>query len=185
VRAGRARSDLSAVFIDRDGVVNRKAPEGEYVTSWADFAFLPGALDGLRTLASLEVPVVVATNQRGIARGLYTEADLADIHARMRTAVAGAGGRIDAVYHCPHETGTCDCRKPATGMFQQAARELGIALDRAAVIGDRASDMEAARRIGALRVLVGAFDEPRPDVDHAADDLEAAAAWLRSRPCQR
>jgi D-glycero-D-manno-heptose 1,7-bisphosphate phosphatase len=185
VRAGRAGSGLSAVFVDRDGVINRKAPEGEYVTSWAEFAFLPSALEGLRALAELGVPVVVATNQRGIARGRYTEADLADIHDRMRAAVAEAGGRIDAIYHCPHEAGACDCRKPATGMFEQAARDLGIALDRSAVIGDRASDMEAARRIGALRVLVGDAEDPRPEVDHAADGLAAAAAWLRSRPCQR
>jgi D-glycero-D-manno-heptose 1,7-bisphosphate phosphatase len=178
VRAGRARDRLSAVFVDRDGVINRKAPEGEYVASWDAFLFLPGALDGLRVLAGLGVPVVVATNQRGIALGRYTEADLAGIHARMRAAVAAAGGRIDAVYHCPHDRGTCDCRKPATGMFEQAARDLGIDLGRAAVVGDRASDMEAAARIGALRVLVGGFPEGMPDVDHAARDLAGAADWL-------
>ena len=178
MRARRARRDLSAVFLDRDGVVNRKAPEGEYVTSWEEFAFLPGALDGIRVLAELDVPVVVATNQRGIALGRYTEADLADVHARMRAAVTAAGGRIDAVYHCPHERDACDCRKPGTGMFEQAARELGLRLADAAVIGDRASDMEAAARIGALRVLVAGHDEPMPRVDHAAPDLAEAAAWL-------
>ena len=101
----------SAVFLDRDGVINRKAPEGEYVTRWSEFAFLPGALDALRALAGAPVRVVVATNQRGIARGRMTAGDLAAIHARMRGAVLEAGGRIDAIYHCPHEGG-CDCRKP-------------------------------------------------------------------------
>jgi D-glycero-D-manno-heptose 1,7-bisphosphate phosphatase len=184
VRADRARhhlTSLSAVFLDRDGVINRKAPEGEYVTSWEEFAFLPRALDGLRALARLDVPVVVATNQRGIARGRYTEADLAGIHDRMRAAVAAAGGRIDAVEHCPHEAGECDCRKPSTGMFERAARDLGIELRRAAVLGDRASDMEAAARVGALRVLVGGADEPMPEVDHRAADLAEAAAWLLNR----
>ena len=106
-----------------------------------------------------------------------TEADLADIHERMSAAVAGAGGRIDAIYHCPHEGG-CDCRKPATGLFERAARDLGIELDSAAVIGDRASDMEAAAAIGALRVLVAGSDEPMPPVDHLASDLPGAARWL-------
>jgi D-glycero-D-manno-heptose 1,7-bisphosphate phosphatase len=182
VRAGRAGVRLSAVFVDRDGVVNRKAPEGEYVTAWEEFAFLPGALQGLALLAAAGPPVVMVTNQRGIARGRMTEADLADIHARMRAAVELAGGRIDAIYHCPHEGG-CDCRKPATGLFERAAADLGIDLAASAVVGDRASDMEAAGRIGALKVLVGAFPEPMPAVDlRAADLAEAARALLDQSP---
>ncbi len=185
MRADRARHPLSAVFLDRDGVINRKAPEGEYVGRWKDFAFLPGALDGLRTLAGLGVPIVVATNQRGIALGRYTEADVADLHARMRAEVAAAGGRIDAVYHCPHDRGACDCRKPATGMFERAARELGIELARSVVLGDRASDMEAAARIGALRVHVHGDEPPLPHVDHATAALADAAAWLARRAVDR
>jgi len=115
-------------------VINRKAPEGAYVTSWEEFELLPEALEGLRVLAELDAPVVVVTNQRGVARGRMTEADLADIHERMRAAVAQAGGRIDAIYHCPHEGG-CDCRKPATGLFERAARELGVDLAASAVVG--------------------------------------------------
>ncbi|MEA2400576.1 MAG: D-glycero-D-manno-heptose 1,7-bisphosphate phosphatase [Thermoleophilaceae bacterium] len=179
MRAGRAgdRLSLSAVFLDRDGVVNRKAPEGDYVTSWTRFEFLPGALEGLRLLAEAGPPVVLATNQRGIARGRMSEADLTDIHERMTAAVAAAGGRIDAIYHCPHEGG-CDCRKPGTGLFERAARDLGIELSASAVIGDRASDMEAAARIGALRLLVGDSEEQMPPVDHVAQDLPAAVRWL-------
>lgn len=158
-------------------MINVKAPEGEYVTSWASFAFAPGALEGLRTLAGLGVPLVVATNQRGIARGRMTEDDLAAIHARMHAEVERAGGRIDAIYHCPHEGG-CDCRKPGTALFERAAADLGIELAAAAVIGDRASDMEAATRIGATRVLVGDHPEPMPPVDHRAADLLEAARWL-------
>ena len=151
------------------------------MTSWAGFAFLPNALEGLRELAALAVPVIVATNQRGIALGRYTEADLAEIHTHMRDAVAGAGGRIDAVFHCPHDRDACDCRKPRTGMFERAARECGVDLERTALIGDRASDMEAATRIGALRVLVGGVDEHMPHVDHLAPDLLAASRWLAAR----
>jgi D-glycero-D-manno-heptose 1,7-bisphosphate phosphatase len=177
MRAGRAGERLSAVFLDRDGVINVKAPEGEYVTSWSEFAFADGALEGLRLLAALGVPVVVVTNQRGIARGRMTERDLADIHDRMRAEVARTGGRIDAIHHCAHEGG-CECRKPGTALFRTAAEQLDIELADSAVLGDRASDMAAANRIGALRILLRGVDEPMPPVDHVADDLAAAARWL-------
>jgi len=175
VRAGRAQTDLTAVFLDRDGVINRKAPEGDYVTRWDDFEFLPGAIEGLRLLASSPLAIVVATNQRGVALGRMTEIDLADIHTRMGQAVRGAGGRIDAIYHCPHDVG-CRCRKPETGMFEDAARDLGLRLGDTAVVGDSPSDMLAASRVGALAVLIGAG--PAGDADYVAHDLADAACWL-------
>lgn len=165
-------------------MINRKAPEGEYVTSWDEFAFLPRALDGLRRLARDDTPLVVVTNQRGIARGRMSEADLDDIHRCMWAAIDAAGGRLDAIYHCPHEGG-CSCRKPRTGLYERAAADLGIDLQRSAVIGDRASDMQAATAIGALRVLVRGYDEPMPEVDYAADDLPAAAHWLAGQSASR
>jgi D-glycero-D-manno-heptose 1,7-bisphosphate phosphatase len=177
VRAGRALHRLSAVFLDRDGVINRKAPEGEYVTSWSQFQFLPNALEGLRLLAHAGQPVVVVTNQRGIARGRMSESDLMEIHNRMRRAVADAGARIDEIYYCPHESG-CDCRKPGTALFRRASQDLGIALADAAMIGDSASDMQAATAIGALRVFVGGHEDSIPETDHVAGDLLAAARWL-------
>jgi D-glycero-D-manno-heptose 1,7-bisphosphate phosphatase len=175
MRPGRARSELTAVFVDRDGVINRKAPDGEYVTSWARFAFLPGALEGLARLAASPLPVIVVTNQRGIARGRMSEQDLAEIHARMTREVRAAGGRIDAIYHCPHE-GDCRCRKPGVGMFEQAAERFGLDLTCTAVIGDQPSDMLAAERIGAVRIRVEGG--PEAGADHVARDLDAAAAWL-------
>lgn len=174
MRTGRARAQLSAVFLDRDGVINEKAPEGGYVTSWSEFRFLPGALSGLRRLAAAELPTYVVTNQRGIARGDMSPADLEDIHRRMVLAVAAAGGRLDGIYHCPHDHG-CPGRKPGVGMFERAAREHQLVLSDAAVIGDQPSDMLAAARIGALRVLVGSALAP---ADHVAPDLDAAVEWL-------
>jgi D-glycero-D-manno-heptose 1,7-bisphosphate phosphatase len=171
------RDRLSAVFLDRDGVINRKAPEGSYVTSWAEFAFLPGALEALARLAHTGVPTFIATNQRGIARGAMSEADLADIHRRMCAEVHAARGRIDAIYHCPHEGG-CDCRKPLPGMFERAAREHGLRLAEAVVVGDRESDMRAAAAVGAGRVLVGAEDVGDTAIDHRAEDLPGAIDWL-------
>jgi D-glycero-D-manno-heptose 1,7-bisphosphate phosphatase len=160
-------------------VINRKAPEGEYVTSWRGFEFLPGTLEGLALLAEAPVKVIIATNQRGIARGLMTEADLSDIHRRMLAAVTEHGGRIDAIYHCPHEDG-CACRKPGTGMFEAAAAEFGLRLGETAVVGDSPSDMEAASRIGAVRVLVApdGGGEMLPEGDHGAADLAGAVRWL-------
>ena len=171
---------LTGVFLDRDGVINRKAPEGEYVTSWVEFQFLPGALDGLSLLARAAVPIVVVTNQRGIGRGHMTETDLADIHSRMIAAIAAAGGRVDAIYHCPH-AGGCRCRKPRSGMFKDAAADLGLRLEQTAVIGDQVSDMEAAGSIGALKILVG-DSSSQAQADHIASDLLAAARWLLTGP---
>jgi D-glycero-D-manno-heptose 1,7-bisphosphate phosphatase len=180
VRAGRARTRLSAVFLDRDGVINRKAPDGDYVTSWAGFEFLPRALDGLALLAATPAKIIIATNQRGIARGRMTEADLAEIHRRMLVAIDEAGGRIDGIYHCPHEEG-CRCRKPETGMFEAAAQEFHLRLGETAVVGDSPSDMLAASRIGAKGVYVGSREAggPPPETDYVAADLADAARWLR------
>jgi D-glycero-D-manno-heptose 1,7-bisphosphate phosphatase len=174
---------IEAVFLDRDGVINRKAPDGVYITRWNDFAFLPGAREGLRRLADQSVPVIVVSNQRGIARGLMTERDLADIHRRMVGAIRAAGGRIDAIYHCPHDDG-CPCRKPEPGMLRRAARDHGFALEHTALLGDQPTDMRAAVRVGALPVQIGSAsgsdaDDPTPA--HRAVDLDAGIAWLLDR----
>ena len=177
MRPGRAPDGLTAVFLDRDGVINRKAPEGDYVRSLAEFHFLPGALEGLALLGRLAVPLIVVTNQRGIARGHMTEEDVRAIHAHLLDRVREAGGRLDLILHCPHEAGTCDCRKPGTAMFEEAARAIpSIVLERSAVIGDKPSDMEAARRIGARAILIDAPGER--DADLVVADLPAAARAL-------
>ena len=184
MRTGRAGHHLAAVYLDRDGVLNRKAPEGEYVTSPAQLELLPGALDAVRELSAAGLLVVVVTNQRGIARGHMTEADLAAIHERLTGAVRSAGGRLDAIEFCPHEGG-CACRKPGTAMFERAAARLGFDPAASAVIGDRADDMRAAERIGALRIHVGGFDEPLPEVDYDAADVLDAARWLLATSASR
>jgi D-glycero-D-manno-heptose 1,7-bisphosphate phosphatase len=117
--------------------------------------------------------VVVVTTQRGVALGRMTAHDVEDIHRRM----IDAGAAVDRVYYCPHEKGECDCRKPGTGMFEQAAREVpGVALDRtAAIVGDSEIDMEAGRALGLVLVKVGPEESP---VDHACASLAEAADWL-------
>lgn len=171
----------SAVFLDRDGVINRKAPEGSYIRTWSEFTFLPGALEGLRLLAAYGPRLIIVSNQRGVGRGRIRPQDLAEIHERMRAEVAAAGGRIDAVYHCPHVEPGCVCRKPAPGMLLEAARDFDdVDLTRSVLVGDRAHDMHAAAAVGARKVLVRGFQEPMPPVDHVADDLLGAATWLVS-----
>jgi D-glycero-D-manno-heptose 1,7-bisphosphate phosphatase len=152
-----------AAFLDRDGVLNRKAPEGSYITTAADFELLPGALGGLKRLAALGFRLIVVTNQRGVARGLIQPADLEAIHVKLSAELKAAGVALAAIYVCPHEKGVCNCRKPAPGLILQALKDHPeIDAGRSVLFGDSASDLEAARRAGvaAVRVPVnGSLDE--------------------------
>lgn len=134
-----------AVILDRDGTLNRKAPRGEYIRTPTAFEWLPGAREALALFAQAGFTVTIATNQAGIARGVMTEADLAAIHARLRAEAASAGGRIDAIHHCPHgwDEG-CDCRKPKPGLLHMAQREFALDLSRTPFVGDDERDGEAA-----------------------------------------
>jgi D-sedoheptulose 7-phosphate isomerase len=184
VNGRRSAEWPSAVFLDRDGTINRKPPEGEYVTAWRAFEFLPGAKEGLRLLAELGVPLIVVTNQRGIALGRMTETELDAIHRRMLSELEADGVRLAAIYVCPHDHGDCSCRKPAPGMLLAAQRELGgIELADSVVIGDSAADMEVAARAGAGRIRIRDVTSPEPTVtwpvDRSAASLLEAARWIR------
>jgi histidinol-phosphate phosphatase family protein len=140
------------VFLDRDGVINEKAPEGDYVVSWSRFHFLPNIADWIRLFNAMDQLVIVVTNQRGIARGRMTEADLAEIHKKMCSVLGQQGARIDDIFYCPHEEGTCDCRKPRPGLVRSAKEKWDIDLSRSLLIGDSERDAELARACG-LRFL--------------------------------
>src|SRR5262249_22581861 len=117
-RAGRIESHLRGegsvvaprrcVFLGRDGVINRKPPEGDYVRTWREFQFLPGVADWIQLLNALGLLIVVVTNQRGVATGLIRSDDLQEIHRNMTQELARAGARIDDIFTCPHENGTCE-----------------------------------------------------------------------------
>lgn len=143
------------VIVDRDGVLNHKPPAAHYVRNWDEFQWLPGAKDALRLFKQADYRVVVVTNQAGIARGAMTDRDLADIHQRMVSDVAEAGGRIDRIYHCPHgwDDG-CQCRKPRPGMLLDAQRDLDLDLSRTVFIGDDERDQMAAEAAGCQSLLV-------------------------------
>ncbi len=185
-----------AVFLDRDGTV---VDELGFLSDPEQLRLLPGAAAGVRRLNLAHLPVIVVTNQSGIARGLFDERALAAIHARMHELLARDGARIDGVLHCPHhpEFGApplrraCSCRKPEPGLILEAARQHEIDLGSSFLIGDSGHDLEAARRAGVSgRILVatGKGRETRTelegleleDVRFARDLVEAAEIVLAS-----
>jgi D-glycero-D-manno-heptose 1,7-bisphosphate phosphatase len=144
-----------AVFLDRDGVINQKAPEGLYITRWEDFKILPGVFEFVAQLNRTGLSVIVITNQRCVAKGLMTIAELEGLHQRMSDLFAKSGATIDAIYYCPHEMKpTCRCRKPAPGMLLDAASEHGIELAESWMIGDSDIDIEAGKNAGCKTVLL-------------------------------
>ena len=143
------------VFLDRDGVINRKPPEGEYITQWSEVELLPGAVEAIAKLNRAGKKVIVATNQRGIALGLMSEADLYAIHDQLRGALAADGAKLDAIYFCPHDKDTCDCRKPFTGMIEAAFRDFaGATPENSIFIGDSLSDIKCGKRAGMATILI-------------------------------
>lgn len=144
-----------AAFLDRDGVINRKAPEGEYVTRWEDLQILPGVSDAIALLNRAGFCVIVVSNQRCVAKGLITTEDIEALHRRLCEVLARAGATIDAIYYCPHETQpSCHCRKPQPGMLLDAARDHDIDLGASWMIGDSQTDVEAGKKAGCNTVLL-------------------------------
>ncbi len=184
--AFRAKRPIQWVFLDRDGTLNVKAPEGSYVERPSELELLPGAAKAVRLLNRANLWTGVVTNQRGVALGRMSALDVDDVHRRLAHLLAREDAFLDAIYTCPHEAGSCDCRKPEPGMLMQAQREYpGLDFARAAMVGDSPSDIEAGRRLGLVTVLIadGSSErspvparESRPDCTVA--DLLAAARWI-------
>jgi len=132
------------VFLDRDGIINKKAPEGDYIKNWSEFKFLSGVKEAIKKLNKAGFLVIIITNQRGIAKGLMTEEDLKDIHSKMIEELKKSGARIDSIYYCPHdEKDNCNCRKPKIGMFIKAKKDFNIDLSKSWLIGDSLSDIKS------------------------------------------
>jgi D-glycero-D-manno-heptose 1,7-bisphosphate phosphatase len=144
-----------AIFLDRDGVINKRPSRAEYVRGWEEFEWLPGAVDAIRLLKDAGYKVIVVTNQAGVARGVMLEADVQSIHDRMQAELRTAGAAVDAFYYCPHGWNDgCFCRKPKPGMFFQAQRDHHLDLTRTIFIGDDERDLEAGRAAGCRTYLV-------------------------------
>ena len=160
---------FSTVFLDRDGVINEKMPEGSYVRSPAELTLLDGAAEAIARLNRAGLRVIVVSNQRGIALGLYTAEDVQAIHSALQDRLARQGAHVDAFYFCPHDKGQCNCRKPLPGLFEQAVAEFPqIAAATSAMIGDSLSDVEFARRLGMAAILIeGGPDRRKADAAQA------------------
>ena len=171
------------MFLDRDGVINRKMPEGQYVTSWKDFELLPGVPEAIAWLNAAGLRVLVVSNQRGVALGLYTAADVDAIHAELRRVLAGYGARVDGFYFCPHDKRECNCRKPLPGLFEQAGAEFReIEAASSVMIGDSASDIEFGRGLGMRTIFLEGDEDARahrkPGAEKAAEVADLRFATL-------
>jgi len=148
-------ANISHVFLDRDGVLNRNPPNGQFVTCWEEFELLPDVEDAVAELNRSGRKVIVVTNQRGIALGLYSRQDLDRMHDQLRQRLAAHGARLDAIYVCPHDDGQCNCRKPLTGLFEQAFQDFPASRpENSVTVGDSVRDIEAGSRLGMRTVFM-------------------------------
>ena len=170
-----------AAFLDRDGTLIR---DTGYVSSADEVELLPGAAEAVRLLNAAGVRVVVVTNQSGIGRGFFDEADFEEVQAALVDQLTAAGARIEATYHCPHAPGAgCDCRKPGLKLYRTAVRELAVETKGALYVGDQIRDVLPARALGGIGMLVagegGTYDGPAPgDVIRVPDLLTGVREFL-------
>ncbi len=156
-----------AAILDRDGTI---IADRDYISDPAEVALLPNAAPGLRRLAALGLRLVVVTNQSGIGRGCFDESQLAAVNNRMEELLRDEGIEIAGIWHCPHRPDDgCSCRKPNTGLVDQAAEALGFDSGQAVVIGDKASDIELGKRLGAATILVRTGDGAETVASGAAE----------------
>jgi len=184
---------IKLVIVDRDGTINHDSTE--FIKSADEWEALPGALEAIARINHAGWHVVLATNQSGLGRGLFEVSDLNDIHTKMHHQLTALGGRIDAVFYCPHTPDeVCHCRKPASGLFEQIAERYGINLKGVPVVGDALRDLQAGVALGCEPhlVLTGKGmvyrDRELPDTFPPATqvhaDLAAFAEFLLAREAQ-
>jgi D-glycero-D-manno-heptose 1,7-bisphosphate phosphatase len=176
------------VILDRDGVINEDSDE--YIRSVNEWTPIPGSIEAIARLTQAGFMVAVVTNQSGLARGYFTEIDLANMHNYMEHLVENAGGQINAVVYCPHlPTDNCACRKPRTGMLEQLQQELSVPLAGCFFIGDTAKDIDTARAMLCRPVLVrtgkGGITEKQLSPEQLdqviiVDDLHSAVEYILS-----
>ncbi len=180
-----------AVFLDRDGTL---IEEVHYLDRHDRLALFPWSIDAVRVLKRAGFAVVVVTNQAGVARGIFDEAFVADVHRALAARFAAGGAPLDGLYYCPHHPDgsvasyrrECECRKPKPGLLHRAACDHGLGLTRSFVVGDRWTDVELARAVGARGLLVrtgyGAVEAAQPPpalpATPVVDNVMAAAAWI-------
>lgn len=152
----RFLKEKRVIFLDRDGVINKKAARADYIKSWSEFEFLPDAIEGMKKLTESGYKIFIITNQAGIARGMMSVTDLQEIHKNMMKELKRLGIKVAGIYFCPHgwDEG-CECRKPNAGMLHQASREHFIDLTKSVFIGDDVRDKETGEKAWVKTFLVG------------------------------
>jgi len=178
------KQPIKLIILDRDGVINEDSDA--FIKSPDEWIPLPGSLEAIAHLKHAGWTVAVATNQSGIARGLFSEDALHAMHKKMARLLDELGARIDYITWCPHGPDQgCDCRKPLPGMYQQIARHFGCSLKGVPVVGDSARDLEAAVAVGARPILVRTGKGERtlaagkmPEGTHVVTNLAEAVAFL-------
>jgi D-glycero-D-manno-heptose 1,7-bisphosphate phosphatase len=180
------RERRPGVFLDRDGTIAEEVGYLNHASRFRMFPFVPAAI---RRLNDRGLPVFVVTNQSGVGRGYFPESLVQAVHDLMSQQLVAAGAHLDGIYYCPHvSTELCACRKPGTGMLDQASTEHGIDIKRSFVVGDRYGDIELASRAGARSILVRTgygegellWHAPKWTLqpDFVAADLTCATDWI-------
>ncbi len=183
---------MKLIFLDRDGVINKDPGLGDYVKSWEEFHFLPGAIEAIKRLNQAGYEIIIISNQGGIAKGLFSEEALKDITERMLEEIKRQGGRIRSIHYCIHkDEDGCDCRKPKTGLFKQAAEGLNIGFDKSYYIGDGRVDVEAGASVGCKTVLLQTGKTDIKDIkdwkikpDYIKRDLKETVDWILDINCR-
>lgn len=175
-----------AVFVDRDGTIN---VDGPYLSDPDKFMMYPGVGEGIKELKENGFKIIVITNQSGIARGYFTENDLAEIHAKMKREFKKFNVELDGIYYCPHHPDDdCNCRKPKTGLFDKAIKEHDIDVKKSYMLGDKDLDVVAGRNAGTKTILIpipgitgdSVIEKNKNDLcpDYIARDFTDAIEWI-------
>jgi|SRR6185312_6501529 len=173
---------MNAILLDRDGVIIRKAPEGEYITDWHDVEFFPEALDAIHLFHRNGYKLIVVTNQRGVATKKIDINKMHEIHTNIAAAAVKSGGLISAVYYCPHDyTDDCDCRKPKPGMLFRAAVDHNLVLSNCWMIGDSPSDIAAGKNAGCRTAFISSLDRYRSCEGCVPDLTDDSLALIADR----
>jgi D-glycero-D-manno-heptose 1,7-bisphosphate phosphatase len=175
------------LLIDRDGTLNVRPPQAQYLSRWEDFRWAPGALEGLEALSGTGFSFVLISNQAGIARGIVTRGQVDAVNQRLREELAARGITLTGAYICPHHWDEgCACRKPAPGLFFQASHDLLLRLDRTLYLCDDPRDCQAAYNANSTSLFIGNHDElsslhdaERPA--HIATSILESVPWIKSR----
>ena len=190
--AGRRRCEVKAIFLDRDGVIN-KDPGGwtryNYVTDWREFQFLRGSRDALKIFKDSNIKVIVISNQAGVSKGYFSKENLAEVNRKMLEEVEKSGGKIEESFYCTHkDEDKCDCRKPKAGLLLKVAKKYHIDLKSTYFVGDSEADIIAGKSAGCKTIFVLSGKTSQKELeswdaraDYVFNDLLETAEWLISK----